>query len=426
VTTAAEWLRAELPSRSTVKILTIAGRTPVLLCDTGSSPDVELTPREESPIVFYGHLDVQPAGNGWTVTDPFTPVMHDDLLYGRGSSDDKFAPFVFAAIVRALSHAGVECPRMILLLETSEESSSRDFPEFLETYKSLFGEPVAFVCLDAFVPSNDTLWIASSMRGIIVADLTVAVGQFGLHSGLVGGVVPSSFRILRELLDRIEDSRTGEVISAALVSAIPETGVTVRADQATHGAPPSLTFATLPGVQPDVHTVDEQLARLGWTSAIAYVGIEGMSSLIDAGSVLRASTTLRLSIRTPPTLDASTAARKLAEELTSNPPQGAHVSFNVQAAQSGWLASPESRLRPALREASVASYGESSTFCSGGATIPALEMLSLRFPLAPVLPVGVATASSNPHGPDESLSVKAAVQLTHALAHFVMNVREQE
>jgi hypothetical protein len=198
------------------------------------------------------------------------------------------------------------------------------------------------------------------------------------------------------------------------------------ASQANIAGLPSLSFATLPGVEPDVATVDEQLVQLGWASAIAYAGIAGMPSLNDAGSVLRPSTTVRLSIRIPPTLDASAAASKLGLELTSDPPQGVRVTFDVQAAQNGWHTSPNPRMIPSLNNASTMGYENAATFCAGGATVPPLEMLSLKFPSATVLPVGVVTAANNPHGPDESLNLRAAVQLSEALTWFLIDMSEHE
>jgi len=63
--------------------------------------------------------------------------------------------------------------------------------------------------------------MTSSLRGICIVDLKVSAGKNNYHSGEVGGIVPETFRIVRTLLDRIDDPKTGKVISEFDV-ALPE------------------------------------------------------------------------------------------------------------------------------------------------------------------------------------------------------------
>ncbi|GGL98076.1 M20/M25/M40 family metallo-hydrolase [Nakamurella endophytica] len=389
-----------------------AGRTPALVCDIPGTAAGPAT-------LVYGHLDVQPAGEGWSVTSPFDPERHGDRLFGRGSGDDKYVPAMVTAAVRALAADGLGHPRVVVLLETSEESSSVDLPAYLDAERERIGDVGAVVCLDAFVPANDRLWITSSLRGIVVADLSVTVARTGVHSGLGGGVRPSTFRLLRQLLDRLEVAGTGEVLVEELHA---DPSADVLADlraQASAAPPPADGLGLLPGVRPMATEPADQLLAQTWRPSVAYAGVDGMPPVDQAGSVLRAATTVRLSIRLPPTVDARTAAAALRRTLESDPPSGARVQLSVVGAENGFVAPRPADWEPRLQAASASGWGTTAAWAAGGATIPFLAMIAARYPDVPVLAVGLLDAASHPHGPDESLDLVAAARLTLALAQLL-------
>lgn len=412
----ADWFadRHALPAVQ-VHRLRLEGRTPLLIVDIpGYRPDQPGGPHRT--VLAYGHLDVQPAGGGWLVTDAFTPVLHDSLLYGRGTGDDKYAPIVVVAAVEALRAANQAHPRVVLLLEASEESSSIDLRAHLAAHGELLGQPDLIVCLDTFVPDTSKLWHSSSMRGIVVADLSVAVAREGMHSGLVGGVVPSSFRLLRTLLDRLESSTTGACLLPQLYADVPP-GHRVSLQRQSEGSlPPAAGLPLLPGIRPESDDPVTQLIAQSWEPSVAYVGVDGMPATSAAGSVLRAATTVRLSIRLPPTVRADDAVDALRATLEADPPAGATVRLDVHGAEDGWSTTVPEHLRLMLDEAGIAGYGLPASECGGGATVPPLGILAGRFAGAAVVPLGVVTASCNPHGPDEHIDLLAAERLTVALA----------
>ncbi len=395
--------------------LTLAGRTPLLIVDIPAH-DPSAHGANQPTVLVYGHLDVQPPGGGWTVTQPFVAALRDSQLYGRGTGDDKYAPIAAVAAVEALQTSGRSHPHVIVLLETSEESSSVDLPAHLDAYGDLLGKPDLIICLDTFVPDTATLWHSTSMRGIIVADLSVAVASEGMHSGLAGGIAASSFRILRTLLDRLEDSGTGACLLPQLHTNVPATHLEALARQASTPGRPSDELPLLPTVRPTYDRALDQLLAQSWAPSVAYVGVDGVPATTAAGSVLRPETTVRLSIRLPPTVPAAEAAEALRTALEADPPYGADVRLTVHGAQNGWSTVVDDDLLSALDRAGAASFGRASSACGGGATIPPLGILAHRFPSTPVLPLGVVTASSHPHGPDEHLDIAAAARLTTAIA----------
>jgi acetylornithine deacetylase/succinyl-diaminopimelate desuccinylase-like protein len=426
VALAGRWLSDRLPD-ATVRRLSLPSRTPLLLCDIPASPGTGggKPGADGGPVLIYGHLDKQPAGDAWTRTQPFEPLLADGALYGRGSADDGYAPFLAGAVIEELRRAGVAHPRVILLLETSEESSSADLPAYLDGYGELLGDPSLVICLDGFVPDHGRLWATVSMRGILVADLQVSLLEEGVHSGIGGGVVASSFRVLRELLDRVEDAASGAVLLPEFKVAVPGEHREILATQAEVAASPVEHVRLLPGVTP-VHA--DRLAQLMaqcWEPSVGYVGIDGAPSVREAGSVLRPSTTVRLSVRLPPTADQQAAARALSRALTSAPPYGAHAEFRLVAAERGWLSVLPAGYRGLLETASQRGYGQSAGLCGGAATIPFLGMFASRYPDAAILPVGVLGPGSNPHSPDECLDLPAARDLSVAVASLLADLADQ-
>jgi acetylornithine deacetylase/succinyl-diaminopimelate desuccinylase-like protein len=423
VALAGRWLGDRLPD-ATIRRLSLPARTPLLLCDIpaslgtgGGKPG-----RTGGPVLMYGHLDKQPAGESWTRTQPFEPLLADGALYGRGCADDGYAPFLAGAVIEELRRAGVAHPRVILLLETSEESSSADLPFYLDGYGELLGNPSLVICLDGFVPDHERLWATVSMRGILVGDLQVSLLEQGVHSGIAGGVVASSFRVLRELLDRVEDAASGAVLLPEFNVAVPGEHRQLLARQAEVAASPAEHVRLLPGVTP-VHAGRlAQLMAQCWEPSVGYVGVDGAPSVHEAGSVLRPSTTVRLSVRLPPTADQKAAARALSSALTSAPPYGARAEFRLVAAERGWLSVLAAEHRELLETASRRGYRQGAGLCGGAATIPFLGMFASRYPDAAILPVGVLGPGSNPHSPDECLDLLAARNLSVAVASLLADL----
>jgi acetylornithine deacetylase/succinyl-diaminopimelate desuccinylase-like protein len=164
-------------------------------------------------VMLYGHLDKQPYGPGWEEgLSPTDPVIRGEFMYGRGSADDGYSAFACMLAVKAIQETpGAKLPRIVLTLETEEESGSPSLLALLKEAEPLIGKPDAMFCMDSGALDYEQLWLTSSLRGICIVDLTVEAGKAGYHSGEVGGVVPETFRVVRQLLNRLDDPVTGEV-----------------------------------------------------------------------------------------------------------------------------------------------------------------------------------------------------------------------
>jgi acetylornithine deacetylase/succinyl-diaminopimelate desuccinylase-like protein len=413
----ASWCQARKLPGATVEVLELAGRTPVVLVEvppTGGGP-------AEETVLLYGHLDKQPELTGWREgLGPWMPVLDGDRLYGRGGADDGYSAFAALSALEAVHEAGGAHTRALVLIEASEESGSPDLPAHLEALAGRLGEVSLIVCLDSFTADYETLWVTTSLRGLVGFDVRVRVLDEGVHSGVAGGAVPSSFRVLRRLLDRLEDAATGEILLPELHVPIPEARRQEAAAAIAAGLDPLAGLPLAGGTRPQHDDPLDLLLATTWGPALAVVGIEGAPPLGDAGNVLRAETAVKLSLRLPPTADPEVAAAVIREALTADPPSEAVVEVGRDEAAAGWAAPPTAPwLAGALAEGSTAAFGHPAQFTGVGGSIPFVESLAERFPEGQFVVTGVLGPESNAHGPNEFLHLPTARRLSACVAHVL-------
>ena len=409
----AGWARrslADMPD-AVVDVLRIAGRTPVIFIDVPGD--------ERSPVLIYGHLDKQPPMEGWVNgRSAWTPVIEGDRLYGRGGADDGYALFGAITGLLALREQGLAHPPCRILIEACEESGSFDLPFYFDELAERIDEPALVIALDASCGNYDQLWVTTSLRGQVAGALTVKILSEGMHSGEASGLVPSPFRIARNLLSRLENPDSGEVIVSDFHVQIPDER---RAQAMQSGAIlRSAIYQQLPfhgGVKPvDDDAVSLSLNR-SWRPQLAITGIDGLPGVSQAAAVMYPDVSLKLSLRLPPTLDPQHAAARLKALLEDDPPYNAKVEFRVDFVSPGWHAPALADwLRASLDAASERAFGQPSALMGGGGGIPFLSMLGERFPSAQFVATGVLGPQSNAHGPNEFLHLPTAERIVAAVA----------
>jgi acetylornithine deacetylase/succinyl-diaminopimelate desuccinylase-like protein len=418
----AGWMRARPIEGATVEVQEIPGRTPVVLVDVpAAGPSSSGVDGDGPAVLLYGHLDKQPPLARWRDgLGPWEPVLEGERLYGRGGADDGYAAFAALAAIEAVRAADGAHRRCLVMIEASEESGSPDLPAHLERLGDRLAGTDLVITLDSWCWSYDRLWVTTSLRGLLGVELTVEVLTEGVHSGMAGGVVPSSFRILRQLLDRVEDSATGRILVDALHVDIPEDVLRQLADVAGDIGDLTATYPWAPGVEPlGTDTADRLRART-WEPALEVIAAEGLPSLRDGGNVLRPKTTAGLSFRLPPSCEAAAATQAVEEILRADPPHGATVTANATQAEGGWAAPPLAPwLDAAVTTASQAAFGADPRYVGEGGTIPFMGMLGRSLPDAQFVITGVLGPGSNAHGPNEFLHIPTAERVTEAVAHIL-------
>ena len=414
VTLITDWARKRKIEGLTIEVVRLPGRTPVIL--------MEVPGKGGETVLLYGHCDKQPEMVGWAPDGgPWTPVRRGDRLFGRGAGDDGYASFAALTAIETLQSQGIPHARCVVLIEASEESGSPDLPAYVEKLADRL-RPDLVVCLDSGCGDYNHLWATTSLRGILSGTLTVEVLSEGVHSGAASGIVPSSFRILRQVLDRLEDARTGKVLVPECHVEIPPVRLAeVRAVAAVLGAEIEHAFPFLPGMSPVTRDPVEALLNNTWRPALAVTGVDGIPALADAGNVLRPKTSVKLSLRLPPTADADAASRRVKEVLEADPPYGARVTYaSGERPGTGWNAPVMADwLRDSVGRASTAQFGAPAMFDGLGGSIPFMAMLGERFPSAQFLVTGVMGPGSNAHGPNEFIDLPTGVKVTACVAQVI-------
>ncbi len=445
VQSAADWVQAQKMVGLKLEIVRLAGRTPLLFFEVAASSGTihnradsvgsskatgQKDAQNAGTVLIYGHLDKQPEFTGWrSDLGPWKPVYEDGKLYGRGGADDGYAVYAAITAIAAVQAQGGSHPRIVGLIETSEESGSPDLAAYIDALRPRLGDVSLVVCLDSGAGNYDQLWITNSLRGNVTGVLKVQVLTEGVHSGDASGVVPSSFRVLRHVLDRLEDSASGRLLPAGLHCDVPADRLAeARATAAILGDELFKRFpwahadctGSAQSVLPTTTNPLQALLARTWQPTLCVTGVEGIPDLQNAGNVLRPATAFKLSVRLPPLVDAAQAVQQLTTLLQDNAPYQARVTFEQAEGASGWNApSTAPWLHSALQQASQSCFGVPYATIGQGGTIPLMNMLAKGFPKAQMMVCGVLGPKSNAHGPNEFLHVPYAKKLTAVVAQVL-------
>jgi acetylornithine deacetylase/succinyl-diaminopimelate desuccinylase-like protein len=418
----ANWCDAQDIPNKTLEIVRIKGRTPIIFMEIAAS-DGTNNPNDDT-ILMYGHLDKQPEMSGWEEgLGPWIPVIRDNKLYGRGGADDGYAAYASLTALMAIQKQGLPHARTVVIIEACEESGSYDLPYYIDQLRDRIGEPSLVICLDSGAGNYEQLWCTMSLRGMTSGTLKVDVLKEGIHSGMGSGIVPSSFRIIRQLLNRLEDDKSGRLLPKEFYADIPHQRLeqTLKvAEVLGDGIVEAYPFVE--GVEPMAENNFERLLNRNWRPALSYTGIAGMPEIENAGNVLRPTTSIKLSLRLPPTANSKKATEALTKILTENPPSGAKVSFESDQDGDGWNAPDVAPwLAESLERGSEKVYGKPAMYMGEGGTIPFMGMLGEKFPKAQFMITGVLGPNSNAHGPNEFLHIPFAKKLTTCVSQVIVD-----
>lgn len=424
---AAAWVESRKVPGLTLEVVRQPGRTPVIFFEVAATKAAST-----QTVLMYGHLDKQPEFSGWrSDLGPWTPKLDGDKLYGRGGADDGYAIYAAVSAIEALKAQNLPHPRIVGLIESCEESGSFDLPLYLEALRPRLGDVSLVVCLDSGAGNYDQLWLTTSLRGNITGTLKVEILTEGIHSGDASGLVPSSFRIMRQVLDRLEDAKTGQLLPAVFHCEIP----TERIAQAQATADilgdevwkryPWACGADGAFALPTTKDSVQALLNRTWRPTLSITGVDGMPALANAGNVLRPYTAFKLSLRLPPLVEGHEAAVQLKALLEDNAPYNAKVTFHPDGRMNNWGATGWNApslapwLEQAMDRASQAYFGAPLGYIGQGGTIPLMNLLQQGFPSAQMMVCGVLGPKSNAHGPNEFLHLPYARRLTAAVAQVV-------
>jgi len=392
-------------------------RTPLVFLEVApTDPSINKT------ILLYGHFDKQPHMDGWMEgLGPLTPVIRDGYLYGRGASDDGYALFSIVESIKIIQEQNGKHGKIFVTVEGGEESGSPDLMYYLNKLKDTTGEPDMMVCMDSGCVDYDTLWLTTSLRGVSSIDLTVECLDESVHSGSGSGIAPDSFTIMRELLDRLEDSKTSKVISELHVE-IPNYCIEDAKKLAELSKEKVVTEVVK--LKKDVKALNDDYSEIilnnTWRPMMTIVGMSGFPPAETAGNVLRAKTTCRISMRLPPTLDSKKADEIMVKKLTENPPYNAKVTAKANESGCGWAQKELcEKIKNSFSKSSMELFGKDFYGFGEGGSIPFIHELGALYPKCDMLVTGILGPKSNAHCPNECLNLEYTEKITVALAHVI-------
>ena len=407
------------------KKLNIEGLTLELIEDEGRTPVVLgiVDVKDKPTVLMYGHIDKQPplTSDWFEGLHPYEPVIRDGKMYGRGGADDGYAFFSSLLIVKALQKFNKPHNRIVFYFETDEESGSADLIYFLEKRKTEIGKPSLVVCLDSGCCDYEHMCLTTTLRGVYNFNLRIDVGKEGVHSGSSSGILPDSFRILRELIDQFECSKTGKLPSNLYVN-IP----TDKYEQAFElikemGGNIDFKFPFADGVEPVEEDGFKQYLNRIWHPTLTVVGVDGIPSIKTAGNVLRPYTTLALSLRLPPSLPKEEAVKTVREffEKAQTIHNGKLTFTGGSSGQGFNCPTYDSKLKEIIDEAGSKFFNSKVLYYGEGGSIPFINELAQLFPESQFIVTGVLGPQSNAHGPNEFLHLPYMKKLVLSLSQIL-------
>jgi acetylornithine deacetylase/succinyl-diaminopimelate desuccinylase-like protein len=380
---------ADLLEWDTIDIVRAGEGRPAVLARKNPAPG-------KPTVLLYAHHDVQPSGpvDDWD-SDPFEPEVRNGRLYGRGSADDAAgiithwqALSYFRRLQPDLGGVGV-----VVFIEGEEESGSPTFAQLLEEHRDTLDADVIVVA-DSDNPSPDIPALTTSLRGVVGVTVTVTTGEYPLHSGMFGGVIPDAPTALIRLLSTLHNEQGDCVLSFDL----PEDRPSQKFDESSLRAEA--------GVLPEVSLMGSGSIsdRLWWKPALTITGFDAPDTAV-ASNTLWPEARARISMRVPPTVSPDDAYTALEDHLTDNAPWGVSIGFSAVEKGPGFVGDTDHPHAELFAECAEEVFGNPLRFQGVGGAIPFISLLSEVFPDAAVLVTGVEDPESRAHGTNESVDV---------------------
>ncbi len=397
------------------------GRTPLVFIEIDAQGS-------DKNVLLYGHFDKQPPLGKWDEgLHPNKPVKKNGLLYGRGAADDGYALFAIVESIKLIQMQNGKHGRIVITIESGEESGSPDLVYYLKTLKDRIGNPNLMICMDSGCKDYSSIWLTTSLRGIAVVEFEVECLKESVHSGTGSGIAPDSFTVMRILLDRLDDSKTSKVIAPLSVE-IPKYRIEDAQKLAEYQKEKAVTELVnlSEGVKPLTEDYKEIILNNTWRPTVVVTGITGFPPAEGAGNVLRAKTKAKISVRLPPTFNGKDAEKVLVDILTKDPPYNSKVTINSIFSGNGWAAKDmHVSLKKSFSESSKFLFGKDYYNSGEGGSIPFIAELAELYPKCEIVVTGVLGPGSNAHCLNECLNLDYTTKMIVALSHSIYDFCNQ-
>lgn len=375
-----------------VNELTNLGFSDIQLKDLGTQPppvadaNLQLPPivlarfgndASKKTVLVYGHYDVQPAlkDDGWA-TDPFT-MYHDtaaDILYGRGSTDDKGPVMGWLNVVEAHNELGWELPvNLVCCFEGMEESGSLGLDGLIEREAKEYFKSVDTVCI------SDNYWLGTTkpvltygLRGCNYYQVSIKGPGADLHSGIFGGVIAEPMTDLVQVLSKLVDIHGNILIPGIQEMVAPVTEKEDALYDDIDFSPEELHAAA--GSETGLYDNKKDILKHRWRfPSLSIHGIEGAFSGAGAKTVIPSKVIGKFSIRTVPNIESLKLDQLVFDHVNKVFKEiGSKNSLVVELIHDGdyWVSDPFNEAFTAASKATEHVWNIKPDFTREGGSIP--------------------------------------------------------
>lgn len=352
-------------------------------------------------LLVYGHVDVQPTGDRklWDA-EPFDPVVKDDWLICRGSSDDKGQVLLYVRAAAAWLATEKKLPvNLKLLIEGEEEIGSPNLAPFIEKHKDML-KCDAILISDTGMHEDGLPTITAGTRGLVYKEIILKGPKHDLHSGSHGGSAPNPAIILTKILASLHDA-DGRVTIPGYYDHVVELSADIRKQlgsiaQSEDAYMKDLGVTGLVGEKgytaQERRTIRPTIEINGLTS-----GFQGEG----ANTIIPARASAKVSMRLVPNQPAAEISRKFDATIRERCPGCVQLEILTHgSAADAYMAPIESPIMQAAGKALGEAFDKKTVFIREGGTLPILPMFK-RVLGADSVMLGFASPYCNAHGPNE-------------------------
>jgi acetylornithine deacetylase/succinyl-diaminopimelate desuccinylase-like protein len=410
---AAEWLAAKLQD---------AGLDKVRLEETAGFPIVygeKMVDPSAPTILVYGHYDVQPADplDLWD-SPPFEPVIKNDVIYARGSCDDKGQVFMHVKAFEAMLASGELSCNVKFMIEGEEEVGSDHLGIFVEANKELLKADVILIS-DTAIIANDIPSIDVGLRGLSYMEVSVQGPNRDLHSGVYGGAVANPINILCQMIASMHDE-FNHITIPGFYDEVHELSAADRAAMAQ-------TPFDLDAYQKDlgIQSVHGEkgystIERASIRPTLDVNGIWGGYTGEGAKTVLPSIAYAKISMRLVPNQSSETITKLFTEHFKAIAPKGVKVTVKPHHGGEAYIMPTDSIAYQAASEALAETFGKDPVPTRGGGSIPIVALFEKELGIKSIL-MGFGLDSDAIHSPNEHYGLFNFYKGIETIPHFFAN-----
>lgn len=333
-------------------------------------------------VLIYGHYDVQPVNESEWNTPPFTPIVKDGKIYGRGASDDKSGIIAAICAIEALLKTDGKLPVNVkFLFEGEEEIGSPNFKKFLEKNKDLLKTDFA-VTADDIQGSESDPAITLSLRGAAQLEFSVKTANTDAHSGQFGGKTPNAVLAMSQIVSSLYDKVGNVAVEGFYDKVLP---ITAAQKEMIKRIPyDASTDMKILGTTAEVGDPSfSPQERIWYRPTLEIIGMQGGYTAAEGHSnIIPSHAMARITCRLVNNQKGEEIVDLIAKHIKKNCPVGATVSFKFKPGYASPMQYPtNTKGYQYVADALTAVYGKQplqmATGGSGGAMLSFKETLGV-------------------------------------------------